>query len=83
MEIKIEKGIAMRPIRTGPMTETIRMLMRSEVGDSVYIPHQIGKSVSTRARQVGGPGWCVTRSDASGTRVWKIAEPNRINVDVL
>jgi hypothetical protein len=76
MEIKIEKGIAMRPTRTGPMTEAIRMLMRSEVGDSVYIPHQAGKSVRTRARQVGGPGWCVTRSDANGARVWKIAEPN-------
>jgi hypothetical protein len=76
MEIKIEKGIAAPPARTGNMTETIRILMRSEVGDSAYIPYNVGKDVRVRANQVGGRGWYATRSDDNGTRIWKIAEPN-------
>ena len=83
MEIKIEKGFEIPKAQTGIISETLRKLMRSEVGDSVYIPNEAGMSVRVRAHHIGGPGWYRTRTDARGTRVWKIAEPKNGFNDVL
>ena len=70
MEIKIEKGIPL-PLTSKGMTPMIRALMRSEVGDSVYIPPEAGSGVRIRAHQLGGPGWYMTRAEANGVRIWK------------
>jgi hypothetical protein len=83
MEIKIEKGFEIPKAKTGILSEAIRKLIRSEVGDSIYIPNKAGKNARLRAHQIGGPGWCITRTDADGTRVWKIAEPKNGFIDVL
>ena len=81
MAFVIESGVPMpnggrSGARAGPITEALRTLSRSKVGDSVFIPDKRPRDMGCYVASAAGKGWALSRSEGNGVRVWKVAEPN-------
>lgn len=78
---KIETNVPIPTVggRASNVWSAIRALLAAPVGASVFFPDSAAKDITRVARdacnRVGGAGWAKTRSEETGIRVWKIAEP--------